>query len=69
LNGVKYLKSHAQILLDRTVEPDNLWLLAQDYLEIVHNFSANLQLNWKIPEQGVRERDTRHIPYYDVLLV
>jgi hypothetical protein len=24
LNGVKYLKSHAQVLLDRTVAPDNL---------------------------------------------
>jgi hypothetical protein len=28
LNGVKYLKSHAQVLLDRTGAPDNLWLLA-----------------------------------------
>jgi dihydrofolate reductase len=24
LNGVKYLKSHAQVLLDRTCAPDNL---------------------------------------------
>jgi hypothetical protein len=24
LNGVKYLKSHAQLLLDRTGAPDNL---------------------------------------------
>jgi hypothetical protein len=30
LNGVKYLNSHAQVLLDRTGAPDNLWLLAQD---------------------------------------
>jgi hypothetical protein len=28
LNGVKYLKSHAQVLLDRTDAPDNLWFLA-----------------------------------------
>jgi hypothetical protein len=27
LNGVNYLKSHAQVLLDRTVAPDNLWFL------------------------------------------
>jgi hypothetical protein len=32
LNGVKYLKSHAQVLLDRTGAPDNLQLLAQNYL-------------------------------------
>jgi hypothetical protein len=51
LNGAKYLKSHAQVLLDRTGSPDNLWFLAQDYLSHVHNFSANIQLNWKIPEQ------------------
>jgi hypothetical protein len=68
LNGVKYLKSHAQVLLDRTGAPDNLWFLAQDYLAHVHNLSANRQINWKIPEQ-VSRGDTRHIPYPDVLLV
>jgi hypothetical protein len=65
LNGVKYLKSHAQVLLDRTGAPDNLWFLAQDYLAHVHNLSANLQLNWKIPEQVSRGRtgtpDISHI--------
>jgi hypothetical protein len=45
LNGVKYLKLHAQVLLDRTGAPDNLWFLAQDHLSHVHNLSANLQLN------------------------
>jgi hypothetical protein len=54
LNGVKYLKSHAQALLDRTGAPDNLWFLAQDYLPNVHNLSANLQLNWKIIDQVSR---------------
>jgi hypothetical protein len=44
LNGVKYLKSHAQVLLDRTGAPDNLWFLAQDYLAYVHNLSANREL-------------------------
>jgi hypothetical protein len=67
LNGVKYLKSHAQVLLDRTGAPDNLWFLAKDYSAHVHNLSANLQLNWKTPEQ-VSRGDTRHIPYPDVLL-
>jgi hypothetical protein len=54
LNGVKYLKSHTQVLLDRTGAPDNLWFLAQDYLAHVHNLSANRQINWKIPEQVSR---------------
>jgi hypothetical protein len=54
LNGVKYLKSHAQVLLDRTGASDNLLLLAQDYLSHVHNLSVSHQLNWKIPEQVSR---------------
>jgi hypothetical protein len=45
LNGVKYLKSHAQVLLDRTGAPNSTWFLAQDYLAHVHNMSANHQLN------------------------
>jgi hypothetical protein len=65
LNSVKYLKSHAQVLLDRTSSPDNLWFLAQDYLAHVHNLSANRQLNWKISEQVSRRRsgtpDISHI--------
>jgi hypothetical protein len=31
-----------------------MWFLAQDYLAHVHNLSANLQLNWKIPEHVTR---------------
>jgi hypothetical protein len=54
LNGVKYLKSHAQVLLDRTVAPDTMWFLAQDYLAHIHNLSANRQSNWKILEQVTR---------------
>jgi hypothetical protein len=70
LNGVKYLKSHAQVLLDRTGAQDNVWLLAQDYLSHVHNLSTNRQLKWKIPEQVSRgEGNTRHIPYPYILLV
>jgi hypothetical protein len=51
LIGVKYLKSHAQVLLDRKGAPDNLWFLSQDYLTHVHNRSANSQFKWKIPKQ------------------
>jgi hypothetical protein len=64
LNGVKDLKSHGQVLLDRVGAPDNLWFLAKEYLSNVDNLSENLQLNWKIPEQ-ISRGDTRHI----VLLV
>jgi hypothetical protein len=46
LNGVKYLKPHAQVLLDTSGAPDSMWLLAQDYLSHVHNISANRQINW-----------------------
>jgi hypothetical protein len=51
LNGVKYLRSHAQVLLDRTVPLDSKWFLAQDNLAHVHNVSANRRINWKITEQ------------------
>jgi hypothetical protein len=63
LNGVKYLKSHAQVLFERTGAPDTLWFLAQDYLAHVHNLSANHQINWKIPEQVSRggRPDISHI--------
>jgi hypothetical protein len=56
LNGVKYLKSHAQVLLNSisTGAADSMWFLAQDYLAHIHNLSANRQINWKIPEQVSR---------------
>jgi hypothetical protein len=57
LNGVEYLKPHAQVLLDRIGTPDNLCFLAHDYLAHVHNLSSNRQLNWKIPEQVSRGRN------------
>jgi hypothetical protein len=70
LSGAKYLKSHSQVLLDRTSAPDNMWFLAQDYLAHVQYLSANCQINWKIPEQVSRGGgNTRHFPYPDVLLV
>jgi hypothetical protein len=46
----------------------SMWFLVQDYLEHVHNLSANGQIDWKIPEQ-VSKGDTRHFSYPDVLLV
>jgi hypothetical protein len=46
LNGDKYLKSHAQVLLDRTGAPDSMWFLAQNSIAHVRNLSANRQINW-----------------------
>jgi hypothetical protein len=70
LNDLKYLKSHAQVLMDRTGAPDNLWFVAQDYLAHVHNLIANRQLNsTRSIRTGIKGGDTRHIPYPDVLLV
>ena len=54
LNGVKFLKSHAQLLSDRTGEPGTMWFQAQDYLANIHNLSANRQINWQIPQQVSR---------------
>jgi hypothetical protein len=62
LSVVKYLKSNAQVLLEKTGEKDNLWFPGQDYLSHVHNLSANRQLNWKITEQvSIRGRGTPNI--------
>jgi hypothetical protein len=35
LNSDKYLKSHAQVLLDRTGAPENLWFLEKGLLSKV----------------------------------
>ena len=32
LNGVKFFKSHAQVLMDRNKAPNNTWFLAQKYI-------------------------------------
>jgi hypothetical protein len=63
LSGVQYLKSHAQVLLDRTGAPDNLWFLAQDYSVHVYNLSANRHLNRKIPKQVSSGARRRHQTY------
>jgi hypothetical protein len=52
LNSVKFLKSHAQVLLDRTGAPDNLWFLAQNYIAYVHNLSVNLHIRTGNKKRG-----------------
>jgi hypothetical protein len=69
LNGAKYLKSHDQVLLDRTGAPDSVCFLAQYYLAHDHNLSTNRQINWQIPKQVSRGGNTRYFPYCYALLV
>jgi hypothetical protein len=56
LHGVEYLKSHDQVLLDRTGPPDCMSFVAKDYKAHVHNLSANRLINWQIPQQVSRGR-------------
>jgi hypothetical protein len=69
LNRVKYLKYHAQVLLDRTRAPDSMWFLSQEYSTHVHHLCATRQINWHIPQQVSRgEGHTRYFPYPYILL-
>jgi hypothetical protein len=45
LNGVKHLKSHGLVLLDRTGASDSMWFLAQDYSSQVHNQSTKHRID------------------------
>jgi hypothetical protein len=45
LNDLKYLKPHAQVLLDRTNAPDSMQLLAKNYLSHVHNLTKNRHID------------------------
>ena len=60
MNAIKWLKTHVQILLDRTNAPASLWLQAAKYLAQVHNHTAKETLRWEIP-LTVRHGDTRDI--------
>jgi hypothetical protein len=63
LNGVEYLKSYAQVLLDRKGAPDNLWFLAQDYLANVHSSIQIVNSTGKYQNryQGGGKPDISHI--------
>ena len=59
---VKFLKSHAQVLLDHTGAPPNLWFLAQQYLVDVYMVTSQPQLKWQTPTQ-VSRGDTLDISH------
>ena len=54
VGGVKYLKDHAEILMNRTNSPENTWFLCHQYLAKLHNMCANPSINYKIPHQMAR---------------
>ena len=48
-DGVRYLKSHVEILLNRSGCPTNLWFLAAQYLCVIKNVCADELLGFKSP--------------------
>ncbi len=54
LNGIKYLKDHAAVLMERVGAPKNLWLLAFQYICEVSNNMADPTNDWKIPNEIAR---------------
>jgi hypothetical protein len=51
LRAVKFIKTHSQVLLDRTGAPENCWLLACEYIADVHNVCADESIGYRIPRE------------------
>ena len=49
--GVRFLKAHAEVLMNRSGCADNLWFLCHEYICCVHERMANEHLNWETPIQ------------------
>ena len=49
--GVRFLKAHAEVLLNRSGCSDSLWFLCHEYICAVHECCANEHLNWETPIQ------------------
>ena len=54
LNGVRFLKSHSRVLMDRSGAPDNLWFACHAYISEVYNCCANEKIQWQTPYQRSR---------------
>ena len=50
-SAIKWLKTCAEILQNKTGSPDNLWFLLQKCLTCIHNSCAHPTNNWQIPNQ------------------
>ena len=51
VHAVRWLKSNATALMDRSNAPDNAWFDAFGHLALVNNTLAKEQLGWKTPMQ------------------
>ena len=63
LRAVQFLKSHSQVLMDRTKAPEKVWLQACEYIADVHNICADETLGWRTPHEK-RHGDTPDISAY-----
>ena len=61
--GVKFLKLHAEVLMNKSSCPDYLWYACHEYIAAVHECCANEHLNWETPIQksGEGTPDISHI--------
>ncbi len=61
--GVRFLKSHAEVLANRTGSPDYLWFCLHSYICQVHECMAQEQLHWRTPIEvsGEGTPDISHI--------
>ena len=59
----RFLKSHAEVLMNRSGCPDNLWFLCHENICAVHECCANEHINWETPVQksGEDTPDISHI--------
>ena len=62
LNGVRFVKQRARILMDRSGCPANLWFLCQNYVCHVLNHCSSRRHNWRVPIQ-VQRGDTPDISH------
>ena len=61
-SGVRFLKHHAHVLMDRVGAPPSLWFLAHRYVADVYNVTSHKLLKWQTPAQ-VQGGDTPDISH------
>ena len=49
LNAVKWLKTHTQVILDRSGAPEYAWLECAKWLADIHNVVTDESLGWRTP--------------------
>ena len=61
--AIKFLKSRADTLMNRTNSPEKLWFLCHQCIAHINNISANPNNNWKVPNEvsGGETQDISHL--------